>query len=82
MHTITKCIMKDEHGVKAQVLTGICHPGSAFMVASRNICSVINTRGLKLASASLNTNLQYHCNPSLIFFFLLVKQLLLDRCVV
>lgn len=38
--------MKDEHGLKAQVLTdGKCHPGSAFMVANRNICSEINMRG-------------------------------------
>lgn len=37
--------MKDEQGLEARVLNGKCHPSSAFMIASRSICAVINMRG-------------------------------------
>lgn len=45
MHIITKLKMKDEQGLEARVLNGKCHPSSAFMIASRSICAVINMRG-------------------------------------
>lgn len=70
MHTIT--FIMDEQGLKAQVLNGILVMVQVYDCKQEYLLRDQH-EGLRRTSASLNTDLQYHCTPSLNFFFLLVK---------
>lgn len=69
--------MKEGQGLEAQVFSGIRVTVQPCCECEREYLLSDQHEGFPL-----NTDLQYHNNPSLIFFFLLVKQLLLERRVV